>query len=61
MNKDQVKGTVKEAAGKAQKKVGQLIGNKEQVVKGSVKQAEGKTQQLVGDAKQLLKDVAHKP
>jgi uncharacterized protein YjbJ (UPF0337 family) len=61
MNKDQVKGMVKEAAGKAQKKVGQLIGNQDQVVKGTVKQAEGKTQQVVGDAKQLVKDVTHKP
>lgn len=61
MNKDQVKGMVKEATGKAQKKVGQLIGNQDQVVKGTVKQAEGKTQQVVGDAKQLVKDVTHRP
>ncbi len=56
MNKDQVKGTVKEAVGKAQRKVGEVIGSTEQQVKGAVKQAEGKSQKVVGDAKQLVKD-----
>jgi len=61
MNKDQVKGTVKEAAGKVQAQVGKLTGNTEQKVKGHIREAEGKTQQVVGDAKELLKDVARKP
>ena len=34
MNKDQVKGTVKDIAGKMQEEVGKLVGNKEQQVKG---------------------------
>ncbi|MEO8014717.1 CsbD family protein [Polaromonas sp.] len=56
MNKDQVKGAVKDAAGKVQSKVGEMTGNTEQQVKGTVRQAEGKTQKKVGDAKEVVKD-----
>lgn len=61
MNKDQVKGAVKEAAGKVQTQVGKLTGNTEQKVKGKVLTAEGKSQQVLGDAKQLVKDMVRKP
>lgn len=56
MNTDQIKGTVKDIAGKAQRKVGEAIGSTEQQVKGAVKQAEGKAQKAVGDAKEVFKD-----
>lgn len=55
MNKDQVKGAVKDAAGKVQQKTGELVGNTEQQVKGLAKQAEGKTQKGFGDAKEAVK------
>ncbi len=61
MNKDQVKGAVKEAAGKVQAEVGKLVGNTDQHVKGHILETKGKTQRVVGDAKQLVKDVTHKP
>ena len=61
MNKDQVKGAVKEAAGKVQAQVGKLTGNTEQKVKGQIRAAEGKSQQVVGDAKALIKEVTRKP
>jgi len=61
MNKDQVKGTVKEAAGKVQAQVGKVAGNKEQQVKGQVREAKGRAQHVVGDAKKLVKDATHKP
>jgi uncharacterized protein YjbJ (UPF0337 family) len=51
MNKDQVKGAVKKAAGKVQQKTGEAIGSTGQQVKGLVKQAEGKAQKAYGDAK----------
>ena len=54
MNKDQVKGTVKEAAGKVQQKVGEAVGSKKQQVKGLGKQVEGKAQKAVGNAKENL-------
>lgn len=60
MNKDQVKGSVKEVAGKVQSKAGELVGSKEQQAKGLLKEAEGKTQKRVGDAKEALKDAGNK-
>ena len=61
MNKDQVKGAVKEAAGKVQTQVGKLTGSTEQKVKGQIRAAEGKSQQVLGDAKELVKDMVRKP
>ena len=56
MNKDQVKGTAKDVAGKVQKETGKLVGSKEQEAKGLSKQVAGKTQKNVGDAKETIKD-----
>ena len=61
MNKDQVKGAVKDAAGKVQEKAGEAIGSNEQRAKGLAKQVEGKTEKKVGDAKEVLKDAVKKP
>ncbi|SEO44075.1 CsbD family protein [Nitrosovibrio sp. Nv6] len=60
MNKDQVKGTAKDIAGKAQQDMGELTGSKEQQAKGLAKQGEGKIQKGVGDAKESVKDAANK-
>jgi uncharacterized protein YjbJ (UPF0337 family) len=60
MNKDQVKGALKDAAGKVQSKTGEVVGNREQQAKGMAKQAEGKTQKKVGDAKEVIKDSGNK-
>jgi uncharacterized protein YjbJ (UPF0337 family) len=60
MNKDQVKGTVKDIAGKVQQEVGELTGSEEQQVKGLAKQGEGKVQKGVGDAKEAVKDAVDK-
>jgi uncharacterized protein YjbJ (UPF0337 family) len=50
LNKDQVKGSIKDAAGKMQRKTGEAFGNASQEAKGMAKQAEGKTQKVAGDA-----------
>lgn len=55
MNTDQVKGAVKNAAGKVQQKTGELTGSKSQQAKGIEKQVEGKTQKKIGDVKNALK------
>ena len=55
MNKDQVKGAVKDAAGKLQEKAGEAVGNTDQQDKGVVKQVEGKVQKAFGDVKEVLK------
>ena len=56
MNKDQVKGALKEAAGKVQSKTGELIDSPEQQIKGAAKQVEGNAQKNLGDAKEDVKD-----
>ncbi|MDO8989909.1 MAG: CsbD family protein [Sideroxyarcus sp.] len=56
MNKDQVKGAVKNIAGKVQEEAGKLTGNKEQQIKGLGKQITGQAQKSFGDAKAVAKD-----
>ena len=60
MNKDQIKGTAKDIAGKVQQKVGEVTGSTSQQVKGVAKQVEGKIQQGVGDVKEAAKDTERK-
>lgn len=59
MNKDQVKGTIKEVAGKVQKNTGDALGNTSQEAKGMAREVEGKVQKNLGDAKETLKDAAN--
>ncbi|KRB81856.1 CsbD family protein [Noviherbaspirillum sp. Root189] len=51
MNQDQVKGSVKDAAGKVQQKAGEMMHNEKQQEKGIEKQAEGQVQKTVGNVK----------
>jgi len=51
MNRDQVKGRMKEATGKIQEKVGKATGSLTQQAKGLAKQVTGKVQKNVGDAR----------
>jgi uncharacterized protein YjbJ (UPF0337 family) len=55
MNKDQVKGAGKDAAGKVQDSAGQATGSGRQQAKGVAKQVEGKAQKAMGNAKEALK------
>ena len=63
MNKDQLKGAVKDVAGQAQEKVGELTGSDKQQIKGLKNQAEGKIQKGVGNVKEAVDDAndASKP
>ena len=54
MNKDQIKGRTKEAAGKLKKKVGQAIGNPRLEAEGAMLEVEGKAQNTVGTVKQKI-------
>jgi uncharacterized protein YjbJ (UPF0337 family) len=56
MNTDQIKGAVKEAAGKVQQKTGEVLNSPEQQVKGAAKQVEGNVQKNYGNAKEDVKD-----
>ena len=60
MNKEQLKGAAKAAAGKVQETTGKLVGSKEQQAKGVVKQISGKAMKNVGDAKEIAKDTSRK-
>ena len=60
MNTDQIKGAVKDVAGKVQEKVGEVINSPEQQVKGIAKQIEGQSQKAYGDVKDAAEDAAKK-
>jgi uncharacterized protein YjbJ (UPF0337 family) len=57
MNKDQVKGKLKNIGGKIQEEAGKVTGSSEQQAKGLSKQVEGKVQEKYGDIKEdITKD-----
>lgn len=51
MNRDQVKGRIKEAGGKIQQTAGEATGSLTQQAKGVAKQVAGKVQKTVGDVR----------
>jgi uncharacterized protein YjbJ (UPF0337 family) len=55
MNRDQVKGSIKDAAGKVQRKAGEAAGSTGQQIKGAARQAEGKMQKAAGDVREAAK------
>lgn len=58
MNKDQVKGRLKEAAGEVQEHVGRVTGNASQEAKGHARETAGKVEKNYGDAKDKARDLA---
>lgn len=60
MNENQIKGGMKEAAGKVQKEFGKVVDSPKHQVEGGMKELAGKTQKAAGDvedkAKKLSKD-----
>ena len=60
MNENQIKGGMKEAAGKVQKEFGKAVDSPKHQVEGGMKEHAGKTQKAAGDiegkAKKLSKD-----
>jgi uncharacterized protein YjbJ (UPF0337 family) len=58
MNKDQIKGRVKEVEGKIKEAAGKLVGNEKLEAKGKVQKILGKAQAKFGDVKQDVKDAA---
>lgn len=51
MNRDQVKGRMKEAGGALQQKAGKATGNRSQQAKGMLNRGIGKLQKSAGDAR----------
>lgn len=60
MNKDQVKGKVKDMAGRVERQAGEWTGDSEAQVRGAAKQAEGKVQNAWGNAKEAVKESTDK-
>mgnify|MGYP003833582777 FL=1 len=56
MNKDQVKGRVKEAKGKVKEVAGRIAGDKTMENKGKLQNATGKALAAYGDVKEDIKD-----
>ncbi len=56
MNKDQVKGALDDAAGRAKRQAGEWTGNVNAQVEGAAQQVKGKAEKAWGNAK----DAAHK-
>ena len=56
MNKDQIKGTIKEAAGKVQKEFGKAVDSPKHQIEGGMKEVAGKAQKTVGNIKEDVKD-----
>ena len=54
MNKDQIQGSAKTAAGRVQEIVGWAVGNKAQEMNGFSKQLEGSAQRSLGNANQAM-------
>jgi uncharacterized protein YjbJ (UPF0337 family) len=57
MNKDTIKGSIKETAGKVQKEFGKAVDSPKHIVEGGAKEAEGKGQKAAGHIKDAIKTV----
>ena len=51
MDKDRVKGKMKDVAGRAKRQVGEWTGNEEKQIEGTAEQVEGKVQNAFGKLK----------
>lgn len=60
MDKDRVKGKVKDIEGRVQRQTGEWTGDEEQQIKGAGKQAEGKIQNTAGKVKDTARDIEDK-
>jgi uncharacterized protein YjbJ (UPF0337 family) len=56
VNRDQLKGAIKNIAGKIQRKVGRATGDTGQQIKGAGKQIEGQLQRGSGDVREAAKN-----
>ena len=58
--KDQVKGTIDDAAGRAKRQVGEWTGDTHAQVEGTVQQVKGKAEKAWGNVKDAAKDAQDK-
>jgi len=60
MDKDRVKGTIDDAAGRAKRQVGEWTGNTNAQVQGGAQQIKGKAEKALGNMKDAARDVSEK-
>lgn len=60
MDKDKVKGTIDDAAGRAKRQVGEWTGDKESQAEGAAQQVKGKVEKAWGNLKDAARDVGKK-
>ena len=58
MNKNQIDGGKKEAAGKVQKEFGKVVDSPKHKAEGEMKEAEGKVQKTAGNIEEKAKNIA---
>ncbi len=56
MDKDQVKGAINDAAGRAKRQVGEWTGDTDAQLEGAAQQIKGKAQKAWGDVKEAARD-----
>ena len=56
MDKDRVKGKIKDVTGRVERQAGEWTGNEEAQAEGAAKQAEGKVQNAWGQVKDAARD-----
>jgi uncharacterized protein YjbJ (UPF0337 family) len=56
MDKDRIKGTMDDAAGRAKRQVGEWTGNTRTQAEGAAQQIKGKTEKVVGQMKDAVRD-----
>jgi uncharacterized protein YjbJ (UPF0337 family) len=59
MNKDNVKGTIDDAAGRAKRQVGEWTGDTQTQVDGAAQQVKGKVEKAWGNVKDAAHDATH--
>lgn len=59
MNKDTVKGTIDDVAGRVKRQTGEWTGNVDKQVEGAGQQVKGKAEKAWGNIKDSVKDAAH--
>ncbi|HTW81346.1 MAG TPA: CsbD family protein [Terracidiphilus sp.] len=60
MDKDRVKGTLDDAAGRVKRQAGEWTGNTNAQVEGAAQQIKGKAEKAVGQAKDAARDMNDK-
>lgn len=60
MNKDTVKGTIDDAAGRAKRQIGEWTGDTQTQAEGAGQQIKGKAEKVVGNVKDAAHDLGKK-